>query len=232
MSVRAPDFVAAGPEPAWTIADSAELYRTASWGAQFFFVNEQGHVAVNAMNEAATTMDIVAIVDELRRRGVQFPVLLRFQDVLRARVRRLNEAFRNAIGDSGYGNDYRGVYPIKVNQLHEVVDELLDAGKPWGMGLGVRIEDRAHRGFAAARRRNAARLQRGQGQVDAVAHDRRATAWQERDTRDRELLGIRRSQEPCVQRRFRTAAGCSRAACDTGFRPLGRSRRVRTRNSA
>ena len=145
MSVRASGFDSTGVEPAvadpvgmepsWTVADSAELYRTASWGAQFFFVNEAGHVAVNAMDEAATTMDVVAIVEELRRRGVQFPVLLRFRDVLRARVRRLNEAFRNAIEDAGYGNVYRAVYPIKVNQLHEVVDELLDAGKPYGMGL-------------------------------------------------------------------------------------------------
>ncbi|WP_428101359.1 biosynthetic arginine decarboxylase [Candidatus Rariloculus sp.] len=135
MSAQSPIFDPAGSEPAWSGADSAELYRTASWGAQFFFVNKDGHVAVNAMNEAATTMDLVAIVDELRRRGVQFPVLLRFQDVLRARVKRLNEAFRNAIEEAGYGNDYRAVYPIKVNQLHEVVDELLDAGKPYGMGL-------------------------------------------------------------------------------------------------
>src|SRR5690606_8886327 len=65
----------------------------------------------------------------------QFPVLLRFQDVLRAQVRRLNEAFRNAIAASGYENVYGGVYPIKVNQLHEVVDELLDAGRRYGMGL-------------------------------------------------------------------------------------------------
>lgn len=135
MSVRAQEFDQARDAPAWSVADSAEIYRTANWGAPFFFVNDAGHVAVNAMNEAATTMDVVAIVDELRRRGVQFPVLLRFQDVLRARVRRLNEAFRNAIGEAAYGNDYRAVYPIKVNQLHEVVDELLDAGKPYGMGL-------------------------------------------------------------------------------------------------
>jgi arginine decarboxylase len=66
---------------------------------------------------------------------VQFPVLLRFQDVLRAQVRRINEAFRQAIADANYGNIYRGIYPIKVNQLHEVVDELLDAGRPYGMGL-------------------------------------------------------------------------------------------------
>jgi arginine decarboxylase len=80
-------------------------------------------------------MDVVDVVNELRRRGIQFPVLLRFQDVLRAQVRRVNEAFRSAIAEANYGNVYRGIYPIKVNQLHEVVDELLDAGRPYGMGL-------------------------------------------------------------------------------------------------
>src|SRR5690606_21745220 len=68
-------------------------------------------------------------------RGLEFPLLLRFQDVLRARVRRLNEAFAQAVEEAGYRNEYRGVYPIKVNQLHEVVEEVLDAGKRWGMGL-------------------------------------------------------------------------------------------------
>lgn len=119
----------------WSIADAVELYRIASWGDPFFFVNEQGHMAVRALDDAGTTMDVVPIVAELRRRGVQFPVLLRFQDVLRAQVRRINEAFRQAIADADYGNIYRGIYPIKVNQLHEVVDELLDAGRPYGMGL-------------------------------------------------------------------------------------------------
>ena len=119
----------------WSVADSVDLYRIASWGDPFFFVNASGHAAVRALDEAGTTMDIVVIVAELRRRGVQLPVLIRFQDVLRAQVRRLNEAFRSAIGESGYGNVYRGIYPIKVNQLHEVVDELLDAGRPYGMGL-------------------------------------------------------------------------------------------------
>src|SRR6185295_12047644 len=124
------------PVPAeWQPSDAAELYRIPSWGDPFFFVNEKGHMAVRALDEQGTTMDVVDIVNELRRRGVQFPVLLRFQDVLRAQVRRVNEAFRNAIAESNYGNVYRGIYPIKVNQLHEVVDELLDAGRPYGMGL-------------------------------------------------------------------------------------------------
>src|SRR5690606_24460223 len=120
---------------AWTIADAAELYRVASWGDPFFFVNEEGHVAVRALDAASTTMDVTAIIAELRRRGVQFPILIRFQDVLRAQVKRINEAFGAAIAEAGYDNVYRGIYPIKVNQLHEVVDELLDAGKPYGMGL-------------------------------------------------------------------------------------------------
>jgi arginine decarboxylase len=119
----------------WTVQDATELYRISSWGDPFFFVNPNGHMAVRALDESGTTMDVVDIVNELRRRGVQFPVLLRFQDVLRAQVRRVNEAFRSAIAESNYGNIYRGIYPIKVNQLHEVVDELLDAGRPYGMGL-------------------------------------------------------------------------------------------------
>jgi arginine decarboxylase len=124
------------PAPAeWSIADAVELYRIASWGEPFFFVNESGHVGIRALDETGTTMDMVKIVAELRRRGVQFPMLIRFQDVLRAQVRRINEAFRSAIAESNYGNVYRGIYPIKVNQLHEVVDELLDAGRPYGMGL-------------------------------------------------------------------------------------------------
>jgi arginine decarboxylase len=124
------------PAPAeWTVQDATELYRIGSWGDPFFFANANGHMAVRALDEAGTTIDIVDVVNELRRRGVQFPVLLRFQDVLRAQVRRVNEAFRSAIAESNYGNIYRGIYPIKVNQLHEVVDELLDAGRPYGMGL-------------------------------------------------------------------------------------------------
>jgi arginine decarboxylase len=119
----------------WTVADAIELYRVQSWGEPFFFINEQGHVGIRALDEHGTTMDMVKIVAELRRRGVQFPFLIRFQDILRAQVRRINEAFRNAIAEANYGNIYRGIYPIKVNQLHEVVDELLDAGRPYGMGL-------------------------------------------------------------------------------------------------
>jgi arginine decarboxylase len=119
----------------WTVADSSELYRITSWGAPYFFVNAAGHMAVRALDAEETTMDIPAIVAELKRRGIEFPVLIRFQDILRAQVKRLNEAFGDAIAEAAYPNVYRGVYPIKVNQLHEVVDELRDAGRRYGFGL-------------------------------------------------------------------------------------------------
>ncbi len=119
----------------WTAEKSSELYRLDAWGEGFYFINEQGHAAVRPFPEQDLSIDVVQVVNEIRRRNAGFPVLIRFQDVLRARVRRLNEAFSAAVAESGYTNVYRGVYPIKVNQMHEVVEEVLDAGRPWGMGL-------------------------------------------------------------------------------------------------
>ncbi len=119
----------------WTVEDSARLYRVADWGDRFFHVNAAGHAAVRTARPEGETIDIHAVVEDLVARGVQFPVLLRFHDVLRARVERVNMAFANAIEEAGYDGSYRGVYPIKVNQLHEVVEEILDAGRPFRMGL-------------------------------------------------------------------------------------------------
>jgi arginine decarboxylase len=121
----------------WNPADSRALYRIDSWGAGYFFVNDAGHVAVRVESEKGTQMqiDVVEVVEELRNRGVQFPMLIRFQDILRGQVKRLNKAFRTAIAEFEYPNEYRAVYPIKVNQLHEVVDELLEAGREFGMGI-------------------------------------------------------------------------------------------------
>jgi arginine decarboxylase len=119
----------------WTVQESTELYRIESWGEPYFFVNQLGHMAVTALDDKGTELDIAAIVAELRERGVELPVLIRFQDILSSQVRRLNDAFGAAIAESGYGNEYRGVYPIKVNQLHEVVEEIREAGRPYGLGL-------------------------------------------------------------------------------------------------
>jgi arginine decarboxylase len=141
--MKANDITAVEPsneaDAAWTIADSAALYRVEDWSDRFFHINEQGHAAVRTArtqaDSSSDSIDINTVVQDLRNRGVQMPCLLRFHDVLRARVERVNLAFSQAIDESGYAGSYRGVYPIKVNQMHEVVDEILDAGRPFRMGL-------------------------------------------------------------------------------------------------
>jgi len=115
--------------------DASELYRIGAWSDGFFIINDAGHVGVQPFEDNPLTIDVMDVIAEARRRKIRFPLLLRFQDILHARVRRLNQAFAEAIDMAGYENVYRGVYPIKVNQLHEVVEEVLDAGKPYGLGL-------------------------------------------------------------------------------------------------
>jgi arginine decarboxylase len=119
----------------WSLDDARELYRLDAWSDGFFRINDRGHLAVRPFEDQELSIDVMDVIAEAQRRDIPFPLLLRFQDVLRARVRRLNLAFAAAIEEAGFKNDYRGVYPIKVNQLHEVVEEVLDAGKPWHMGL-------------------------------------------------------------------------------------------------
>ena len=122
-------------ETVWTPTDAEELYPVNSWGDDFFFVNEEGHAGVRPVHGHKNAIDIHHVVQQLRQEGIHFPVLIRFQEILQARVVQLNEAFRAAINEAEYENRYMGVYPIKVNQLHEVVEEVLEAGQPFGYGL-------------------------------------------------------------------------------------------------
>jgi len=119
----------------WSAAEAEILYAMETWGDGFFHVNDDGHVAVRPRPDAELSIDIPSVVSAAQAEGVTMPMIIRFQDVLRVRVRRLNEAFTQAIEESGYSNRYQGVYPIKVNQLHEVVDEVFDAGEGFGLGL-------------------------------------------------------------------------------------------------
>lgn len=119
----------------WLPADAERIYHVPAWGGRYFFVNERGHVGVRKRPESALAADVHAVLVRLREEGVQFPALIRFQDILHDRVVELNESFRGAIRNNGYQNGFRGVYPIKVNQLREVVEEILDAGEAYGFGL-------------------------------------------------------------------------------------------------
>lgn len=121
----------------WDIAQAVETYNIERWGVGYFGVNPEGNVSVRPLQEQGAELDITKVVQEARDRGLSFPLLLRFQDLLRHRVQTLNEEFRAAIKESGYQGQYRGVFPIKVNQLREVVEEIIDAGAPFHYGLEV-----------------------------------------------------------------------------------------------
>ena len=119
----------------WTVRDAVELYGIHAWGAQYFTVNEKGHVAVCPDGTETSAIDLYALVNDLRRRGFNPPLLVRFSDVLKARVDDLCGAFNAAIRDHEYQGSYRGVYPIKVNQQRHVVEELASYGRPYHLGL-------------------------------------------------------------------------------------------------
>ncbi|MGC8830615.1 MAG: biosynthetic arginine decarboxylase [Verrucomicrobiia bacterium] len=121
----------------WTIQDAKNLYNIHRWGAKYFDINDEGHVVATPLQEAGAQVDLTDVVEEARERGLKFPLLIRFQDILRHRVEAINIAFRNSIREFNFQGQYRGVFPIKVNQLREVVEEILDAGKPYNFGLEV-----------------------------------------------------------------------------------------------
>ena len=122
---------------AWTIKDAAELYNVSGWGRDFFSINESGNVEVTPAGPGSTRIDLKELVDDLRSRGLQLPILIRFSDILRTRVEQLRNAFQQAIVESDYKGEYRGVYPIKVNQQRHVVEELVEYGRPFNLGLEV-----------------------------------------------------------------------------------------------
>jgi arginine decarboxylase len=129
------DGAPADAAAAWTPQDAAELYHVAAWGEGYVEINDRGHVAVRPDPQQDIAIDLADVVDEIVAKGLSLPAVVRFQDLLATRVRLLNEAFQTAIAESGYTGGYTGVYPVKVNQLREVVDEIVEAGKPYGFGL-------------------------------------------------------------------------------------------------
>ena len=114
--------------------DALALYNVDRWGGGYFGINADGHVVVKPKRNGEQ-VDLMEIVREARSRSLQFPLVVRFHDLLRDRVEIINVAFAEAIAEMGYAGVYRGVFPIKVNQLREVVEEIMDAGEPWHFGI-------------------------------------------------------------------------------------------------
>lgn len=112
------------------------MYGVDTWGHKFFAVNKAGHVTVRLEDdEAQAEVSLYEVIDGLRDRGTHLPVLLRFRDLLHSRIAEINESFRKAIRDSKYRGEYRGVYPIKVNQQRQVIEEIAEFGKKYHYGL-------------------------------------------------------------------------------------------------
>jgi len=119
----------------FTASDANELYEVDRWGQGYFSVSPNGHVLVHPTKDPSRSIDLKELTDHLMLRGIHLPVLIRFRDILRHRVGDIHNAFRAAIAQHQYEGRYVCVYPIKVNQQRQVVEEVLDFGREYGFGL-------------------------------------------------------------------------------------------------
>ena len=123
------------PAERWTIADAGELYDVASWGKGYFSVGANGHLWVHPTKDATRSIDLRELVEKLELRGISLPILIRFAEILKHRLGELHQAFQNSIAEHGYKGAYCCVYPIKVNQQRQVVEEVFQFGRPYHFGL-------------------------------------------------------------------------------------------------
>ena len=122
--------------PPWTIDDARTLYNIEGWGIGYFDVNEKGHVVVRPDRaRPERELDLFELGRDLEEQGVAMPVLLRFSEILRSRIEQLSSRFQEAIREYAYAGGYTTVYPIKVNQQRHVVEEIVQFGKSYGVGL-------------------------------------------------------------------------------------------------
>ena len=123
------------PTDRWTTTDAAELYDVASWGKGYFSVGANGNLLVHPTKEASRSIDLKKLVDTLEWRGISLPILIRFADILKHRLGEMHQAFDTSIREHGYHGGYCCVYPIKVNQQRQVVEEVFQFGRAYRFGL-------------------------------------------------------------------------------------------------
>jgi arginine decarboxylase len=119
----------------FTVSDATELYELDRWGKGYFSISGDGHVLVHPTKDASRAIDLKQLTDHLQLRGIGLPVLIRFRDILRHRLGDIHNAFKAAINQHSYEGRYVCVYPIKVNQQRQVVEEVLEFGREYGFGL-------------------------------------------------------------------------------------------------
>ena len=136
MSQRIAESVALRePTERWTLARANELYDVDRWGKGYFSIGANGSLWVHPEKDPGRGIDLKELIDQLVARGISLPILIRFAGILQHRVEELHEAFRRAITEHNYEGRYCCVYPIKVNQQRQVVEEIFQYGRPFGFGL-------------------------------------------------------------------------------------------------
>ncbi len=127
----------------WRIEDSEELYNITGWGTSYFSINDAGHVVVTPRRDGVT-VDLKELVDELQLRDVASPMLLRFPDILDNRIEKMSSCFKQAAEEYGYKAENFIIYPIKVNQIRPVVEEIISHGKKFNLGLEAGSKPELH----------------------------------------------------------------------------------------
>ncbi len=128
----------------WTIDEAREHYNIYGWGAGYFDINPHGNIIVRPDRKSAHHIDLKKLVDDIQSKGHSLPVLIRFSDILRASITNLANSFQKAIDEYGFEGKYHGVYPIKVNQQRQVVEEIVKFGQPFNIGLEAGSKPELH----------------------------------------------------------------------------------------
>jgi arginine decarboxylase len=123
------------PADRWSTTEASELYDVASWGKGYFAVGKNGNLWVHPGKDPARGIDLKELIDNLEKRGIALPILIRFGEILKHRLGEMHGAFQNAIAEHNYKGVYSCVFPIKVNQQRQVVEEVFEYGKPYKFGL-------------------------------------------------------------------------------------------------
>ncbi|MEL7523454.1 MAG: arginine decarboxylase, partial [Cyanobacteria bacterium J06553_1] len=119
----------------WTIETSEELYRIKGWGDPYFSINAMGNVTVSPQGDRGGSLDLKKLVEGLKQRDFQLPLLIRFSEILEDRLQRINACFAKAIARYSYEGVYQGVFPVKCNQQRHIVEDLVRFGKDYQFGL-------------------------------------------------------------------------------------------------
>jgi arginine decarboxylase len=128
----------------WTIDEAREHYNINGWGAGYFDINSKGNIVVRPDKKSANHIDLKELVDDIQSKGYSLPVLIRFSDILKASIANLANSFQNSIEEYGFEGQYHGVYPIKVNQQRQVVEEIVKFGQPFNIGLEAGSKPELH----------------------------------------------------------------------------------------